>query len=112
MRQTCRMPLFFDLLKDLLICLGSVHLTIIHSYKHAIALNDNVKKEKQNVFKVYLLCHTVYFQVYRFEKHRKGCYLNLSQGITFPFEIGFSTTSQRRYSKRDENYLNLSWMKH
>jgi transposase-like protein len=46
------------------------------------------------------------FQVYRFEIHRKG-YLNLSQGTTFPFGIGFSATSQRRYSKRDANYLNL-----
>jgi hypothetical protein len=30
-----------------------------------------------------------YFQVYCFEKHRKGC-LNLSQGITFPFGIGLA----------------------
>jgi len=46
------------------------------------------------------------FQVYRFEKHRKG-YLNLSQGTTFPFGIGFNATNQRRYFKPGANYLNL-----
>jgi hypothetical protein len=48
----------------------------------------------------------LYFSGYHFEKHRKG-YLNLSQGTTFPFGIGFSATNQRRYSKGDANYLNI-----
>jgi len=50
----------------------------------------------------------LYFSGYHFEKHHKG-YPNLSKETTFPFGIGFSATSQRRYySKQDANHLNSS----
>jgi hypothetical protein len=66
-----------------------------------------LKKETERPQSIFTTHYNYTFQVYRFEKQHKG-HPNLSKETSCLFGIGFSATSQRRYSKRDANYLNLS----
>jgi hypothetical protein len=72
--------------------------------KYILFLLWHHSKGIERLQNISIMHYSYTFQVCHWERHRNGC-LNLLREIIFLFGIGFNGTSQRRYYRRKEEYL-------